>query len=256
MFFKSLALVGATTSGMVSAMATPKLQTHVLSEHDIIAWGKDGRIEILNKMDHPELSEPAHPPSIFDNEQYSNANNLIAHGIPVNGSFASNFGKRCNTQTFVVPGPTEHFTGWDVPMSAVVHATGTTNLIAVTEGYTITNSISVSEATQLTLVKDYLTTTYTTDYTQSWASSYVTAYTFGVPEGKYGVIVSNPQTTRQSGFVATGCVGSNEYSTSYYQADSFQSKSQQGLAWVEGTIGLCLSDTYPIPRCLGQGTLS
>lgn len=127
-------------------------------------------------------------------------------------------------------------------------------LVSVTAGYSITNTIGVSVGASLTLVQDFLSTSYQIDYSQSWSSSYSAGYTFTVPAGKHGAVVSNPMTTRHSGSVDVGCVGYAETTT--FQADSYSSKSYGDLAWVEGTISLCTSDTYPMPMCIGSGTLS
>jgi hypothetical protein len=40
-----------------------------------------------------------------------------------------------------------------------------------------------------------------------------------------------------------------------YQADSFEEKSYGDLKWVNGVIGLCTGDEFPLKRCLGEGTL-
>lgn len=68
-------------------------------------------------------------------------------------------------------------------------------------------------------------------------------------------MVSNPATTRHSGRVDIGCIA-EATDTTYFTADSYSSKAYGGLSWVEGTITLCTGDTYPLPRCSGEGTLS
>lgn len=139
-------------------------------------------------------------------------------------------------------------------MSSVLHATSASTTVSVTEGYSITNTISVGVSATFDIISDYLSTTFNINYSESWASSYSAAYTFSIPQGKYGVVVSNPLTTRHSGFVDIGCIGESE--RTYFQGDSYNSKAYGGLSWVDGTISLCTGDTYPVPMCLGGGTLS
>jgi hypothetical protein len=144
-----------------------------------------------------------------------------------------------------------------VPMSSVLLAgsSGTTT-VAVTEGYSISNSVSVGVSSQLTLVEDFLSTTFSISYTETWTSTYSASYSFQIPAGKYGAVVSNPATTRHSGRVDIGCIADAGVETTYFTADSYNSKAYGGLSWVEGTISLCTGDTYPLPRCIGEGTLS
>lgn len=66
--------------------------------------------------------------------------------------------------------------------------------------------------------------------------------------------MSNAWTNRQSGIVFQGVIG-EDAQPSYYQADSFESKSFDSLAWVDGVISLCTGDEFPLKRCLGDGTL-
>jgi len=124
--------------------------------------------------------------------------------------------------------------------------------IAVTQGYTIANSISVSDSTKIGIVKDYLETTLSISYTKTWTSSYAASYTFGVTAWKYGVVVSRPRTTRRIGRTLAGCVGSMS-TTSTFTADSFYQGSFNSLNWVQGAITTCERSTYPVARCLGGG---
>lgn len=243
-----------TAAGLVSAAAVPR----ALGEHDIIIFG-NGRMEVWNKTSYNLLSAPHNP--IF---------NLTSP--PPTGTFNGTFGhhhngtmgdhnrtevavsKRCSKETIWHLDPVSTFLNWDVIMSSVVNAGANDATVAVTSGYSITNSLGVSSTTELSLVKDFLSTSFTIDYEQSWQSSYSAGYTFTVPAGKYGAVVSNPMTTRHSGSVDVGCVGAAVTST--FQSDSYSSKSYGDLAWVTGTISLCTSDSYPMKMCNGDGTLS
>ncbi|KAF2686264.1 hypothetical protein K458DRAFT_416557 [Lentithecium fluviatile CBS 122367] len=126
--------------------------------------------------------------------------------------------------------------------------------VTVTSGYEISNSISVGTSATFTLVKDFLEASVEIDYSTSWTSSQSQQFQSEVPEGKYGAFVSNPWTNRASGNVFKGVIGS-EGSLTYYQGDSFDSKTFGSMTWVDGVISLCTGDVLPLPRCLGEGTL-
>jgi hypothetical protein len=131
---------------------------------------------------------------------------------------------------------------------------GAPTTISISTGYSITNSISVSQGASFTLVKDFLSATMSIDYSTSWQTSQTQQFSAAVPEGKYGAFVTNAWTNRESGHVWEGTIG-GEGSLTYYQADSFESKSYGDLSWVDGVISLCTGDTFPLPRCVGEGTL-
>ncbi|RMZ72239.1 celp effector like [Pyrenophora seminiperda CCB06] len=156
------------------------------------------------------------------------------------------------TNTIILPKPNTRFLGWDVQMSAVVKGAPTT--ISVSQGFTIGNSITVGVSSMLTIVKDYLSVTMSTDYSRSWSSIQTQTFMAPVPAGKYGAFVSNAWTTRASGNVWTGTVGGGGDIVPY-QADSFSPKQYGDMSWVDGVISLCIKDTFPMPRCLGAGTL-
>lgn len=152
----------------------------------------------------------------------------------------------------IIPNPNSRFLGWDVQMSQVVK--GAPTKISVTSGYSISNSITVGASSQFTLVKDFLSVTMKVDYSESWTSSQTQLFSADVPEGKYGAFVSNPWTNRASGNVWSGTIG-GEGTLSYYQGDSFDKKSFDIMEWVDGVISLCIGDSFPLKRCLGEGTL-
>ncbi len=92
------------------------------------------------------------------------------------------------------------------------------------------------------------------DYSYSWQTSQSQGFSAVVPEGKYGAFVTNAWTTRESGNVWQGTIG-GEGTLTYYQADSFDSRSYGDLSWVDGHITLCTGDSFPLKRCIGEGTL-
>lgn len=118
----------------------------------------------------------------------------------------------------------------------------------------MTNSISISQSAEFTLVKDFLQATTTINYQASWQTTQTQTFSSTVPEGKYGAFVTNAWTNRKSGNVWEGTIGGAGTLT-YYQADSFVDKKYGDLSWVDGTISLCVGNTFPLKRCLGSGTL-
>ncbi|CZT08062.1 hypothetical protein WAI453_002291 [Rhynchosporium graminicola] len=242
MFSSSLITI-VMAAGLVSSATIPK---RTLSADEIIVYGGD-RVEIMDKTTYAALRRDVNlgpPASPLDNPNFLNTTSSFSKLIPR---------KDCDSITVFTPNPVQTFLGWDVLMSSVIHATGTTATVAVTEGYSIANTVTVTAGLSAAIPQTFLTASLGISYAETWTSTYSAAYTFGVPDGKYGAVVSNPSTTRNSGWVDTGCVGSA--TRAYYQGDSFTSKASGGLSWVDGTISLCVGDEFPLKKCLGEGTL-
>lgn len=237
-------LLLAVSLASAATIPSPLLRRE-LSENDIIVWGKSGRAEVMDKAEYKKLSSTTS--EAFDITSSTPA--TLTKKDP-----ASKIERRCSKETVYTIDKTESFLGWDVPMSSVIHATGETNTISVTAGYSISNSVSVSAGASIDVIENFLSATFSVSYSETWTSSYTAGYTFSVPEGKYAAIVSNPSTTRRSGHVDIGCAGQAGESYTFV-ADSFTSKAYDSLAWVDGTISLCTGDTYPLQRCIGSGSL-
>ncbi|KAF1343789.1 hypothetical protein BDV97DRAFT_363024 [Delphinella strobiligena] len=222
----------------------------IVAPHEAILYGSDGRMEIWNRTDILSLS-----PSFFSSSQSSDELQKRSDIGTASSGQGSRLEKRGNVD-IVIEAADSSFLGNDIAMSPVNQAPKTSKgSIAVTSGYNIANSITVGESTKLTIVEDVLDVTTSIDYSQSWTSTQSTTNTFQIDEGKYGIVVSNPKTLRKTGTVWTGRIGSEGTSTTY-QADSYTSEAYNNLQWVQGVISLCQSDTYPIPMCRGDGTLS
>ncbi|TEY81958.1 hypothetical protein BOTCAL_0030g00190 [Botryotinia calthae] len=251
MYITSLLSSLLLSSTVVAAATIPRN----LDSSKIILFGEDGRTEVMDKAEfwkHHHASNSTVAPGPL-----TGYNGTSRHNHTSGGHYASSaLSKRgCKSYSVITENPDQTFLNWDVPMSSVVKAGETTATVAVTEGYSIANAIAVSASATFTLIEDFLQTTYGITYTETWTSTYTAAYTYTVPAGKYGVVVSNPYTTRKSGHVDTGCIGVGG-ETDTYQADSYTSKAYGGLSWVSGTISLCTGDTYPVPQCNGDGTIS
>ncbi|APA11647.1 hypothetical protein SS1G_05102 [Sclerotinia sclerotiorum 1980 UF-70] len=232
-------------SSMVAAAVVPR----EIDESKILLFGVDGRTEVMDKAEFMALHEAdltAAPGPLELSER--SLNETIEMEIE-----AAQLSKRgCKSYSIVRPNPDQKFLNWDVRMSDILHATDRDATLGVTKGHSIANAIGVSISMTQTLIESVLSATYGITYTETWTNTYTTAYTFTVPKGKYGVVVSNPWTTRRSGNIDIGCIGVRGQKSTY-QADSYESNDYQGLSWVSGTISLCTSDSHSIHYCIGNG---
>ncbi|KAI9931401.1 hypothetical protein ASPWEDRAFT_49779 [Aspergillus wentii DTO 134E9] len=166
--------------------------------------------------------------------------------------------KRGSDVELIIELPDEDFLGWDTAMSTVTHANEADVSLAIMSGQNIANSVSVSTGVDVTLVKDFLSFSSSIDYQHSVTSLVSGTATLTIPKNRWGCIVSNPKTHRRSGYVYKGTPGGAS-TFNHYQADSFEDSSYNynggKLSWVKGVVTTCLGDKYPLPRCLGQGTL-
>jgi hypothetical protein len=236
----------------VSAAILPR---RILTEDDVILYGRNGRVEVMKRSEYSVIAATDSPFYNADNAPPANATVYKATSSSTTDELPTRaLGARCSTETVFTLNPVETFLNWDVLMSRVVKANTDGTTVSITEGFSISNSISVSASATVSLVEQFLSTTFSISYTETWASSYAAAYTFSIPTGKYGAVVSNPSTTRHSGFVDIGCIAEGATRVSF-QGDSYTSMSYDSLAWVDGVIQLCTGDTFPLPRCTGSGTL-
>ena len=242
----------AITSSAVLAAAVPTAPIK-LSADDVVLYGR-GRYQVMKRGDLAELQAARNSGTLPPMPGYLDDSLFHGPGNETADVTARSLNKR-DSSTVIVKNPHQRFLGWDVQMSAVVKGAnlgGTT--IYVTSGYEISNSISVGVSSTFTLVKDFLESSVEIDYSTSWTSSQAQQFQATVDPGKYGCYVSNAWTNRESGNVFQGVIGS-EGTLTYYQGDSFESKSYDSLAWVDGVISLCVGDEFPLKRCLGDGTL-
>jgi hypothetical protein len=238
------ALILAGTVVLVSAAPAPI----AVGADDVILYG-NGRLSILKRSDFADLeaartagTAPPKPGYLDETLTTYTGNDTNRPTLQLNKRDA----------TLIIPNPNTRFLGWDVQMSQVTKGAPTS--ISVSSGYSISNTISVGTSSSLTLVKDFLSVSMSVDYSHSWQSTQSQVFQASVPEGKYGAFVSNPWTNRASGNVWTGTIG-GEGSLTPYQGDSFESKKFDNMEWVDGVISLCTGDSFPLKRCLGEGTL-
>jgi hypothetical protein len=254
-------LLAIASTAVLAAAAPTALPAPIqMGSDDVILYGH-GRYQFMKRADFAELDDARKNDTVPPMPGYLDGS--LFHGPPSGTTEGTanvtppsrSLEKRKNSATIIIRNPASRFLGWDIQMSAVVkgaESTGTT--ISVTSGYTVSNSISVGVSTTFTLIESFLQASVSVDYSTSWTSSQTQAFQASVAAGKYGAWVSNAWTNRQSGYVFQGVIGEDS-SPSYYQGDSFESKSFDSLAWVDGVISLCTGNEFPLKRCLGDGTL-
>ncbi|KAJ4986131.1 hypothetical protein SVAN01_08395 [Stagonosporopsis vannaccii] len=235
----------ASSAALVAAAPAPVS----VGVDDVILYGKNGRFTVMKRDDLEEIKKLRESGVVPPKPGYLDEN-LVTLSPNETREPEAKLNKR--DSTFVIPNAPNDFLGWDVQTSQVVKGAPTT--ISISTGYSIANSISVSQGVSLTLVENFLSASMSIDYGTTWTTSQTQQFSASVPEGKYGAFVTNAWTHRESGNVWTGTLGGSG-SLSYYQADSFTSKSYGDMSWVDGVISLCVGDTFPLKRCLGEGTL-
>lgn len=246
----------STLLALLPAVATLTLAAPapvMIGADDVILHG-NGRFQVMKRDDFEELEKlrmnntvPPMP---------GNLDTTLFHGPPEAATLNE---RRADAPLqpragggLIIPNPQSRFLGWDVLMSSVVR--GAPTQVTIGTGYEISNSISVGVSTEFQLVKDFLSASMSVNYENSWTSSQTQQFMAEVPAGKFGAFVSNPWTTRASGNVFRGTIG-GKGSLTYYQGDSFQEKGYGNMKWVDGVITLCVGNSFPLKRCLGQGTL-
>lgn len=140
-------------------------------------------------------------------------------------------------------------------MSPIIQTKGSSALLAIASGQSITNGFSTGGSSTLTLVPDLLTATGSYERSKTTAATLTGGITFSIPANRYGIIVSQPCTFRKRGYTWNGRPGSS--SAEYWQFDAYNDASFNlnggTLRWVQGVVTTCTSTTYPIRFCMGNG---
>ncbi|CAG8973856.1 hypothetical protein HYALB_00010439 [Hymenoscyphus albidus] len=204
----------------------------------------DGKVEVKNKAEY-----------LVEMKDFLPAANLtpLPQPAPEDTNTTTLTKRACKSTRVVYNEAPQTFLNWDVAMSKVVKAGASDATVSVTQGYQISNSVTKSGSLALNFFTNMLGLNFGVSSTQTWFSSYNAAYTFPIPAGKFGNVVSNPLTTRHSGYVSTGCVGEMGEKNTFI-SDSYTDKAFDGLSWVDGIISLCVGDEYPVKKCIGEGT--
>ncbi|KAH8898379.1 hypothetical protein GQ53DRAFT_742448 [Thozetella sp. PMI_491] len=219
------------------------IATRNLAFDDVIVLGEDGSSTIMKDYQYNQL------------KVRTEMGAQRAARAPVTAPSSSRrLARGCEESSEVQVLTDEKFLNWDVPLSSVVGAQGGASQVSITEGHSISNSLSVGASVTGSFLEQILSISYSIDYSETWESSSSLAYTFTVPDGQYGVIVSEPMVHRLTGNYLSGCTDSPTVEA--FTSDSYGSQSYGELSWVSGVIRLCNSTQYPVPFCVGDGSHS
>ncbi|KAK2051626.1 hypothetical protein LY76DRAFT_688285 [Colletotrichum caudatum] len=230
MLFSVLTCVAAGLLG--PAVAAPAPSPVPLSFDDVIVVGHDGTNRVMKTAEYDALQARA----------------ALAPAPPVKPSDVSRRG--CEQSTEVQILTDDEFLNWDVAISPVISSMGGAATVSVSKGYSIANSVSGTVGISATVSK-VLSLSLSVSYSHSWTTTDTTTLGFTVPEGQYGLVVSQPSVRRVTGNILSGCTDSPEKSS--FVSDTYTDQSYGSLSWVKGVIRLCNSTTYPVPYCIGQG---
>lgn len=223
-----------------------------LNEDDVILFSKDGQFKVVPRSEYDvHFNDIA---SATPEQHHGNFVNVEEKPTSQNIVKRQDIDKSCDKHSVFSVRPTERYINWDVPMSSVVRAPANSSAsVSVSSGYWIGNSLRVSSSRNLEDVKLFIVKSLGVAYDKSWTTTFSAGYSYTIPKGRYGAIVSNPLTTKHSGYLDIGCIGRT--TRTEYSFESYNSKDFAQMKWVDGVISLCLGDTYPLPKCLGNGTL-
>lgn len=241
MSFKAFAVLALVGLGQASPLNSQILQ------HDDVLVLRDGKAVVMKSWDYT-LEEDKRE---VQRRKTDGAGAAAAARAAASGRVS---GRGCEESTEVQVTTDTYFNNWDVAMSPVIGNTGSSAAsVSVSSGYSVSDSISVTEGVSATL-EAVLTVSMSLTYSETWTTSETTTFTFNVPSGQYGLVISNPFTHRVAGNVLSGCTDAP--TSDAFSTDSFTSATYGSLSWVEGPITLCNSSTYPVPFCVGSGTHS
>ncbi|KAI0599688.1 hypothetical protein F4775DRAFT_583083 [Biscogniauxia sp. FL1348] len=231
-----LAVVGA-------ASAAPKPQ--YLNFDDVVLFNSDGTTNIVKESEYQDLVarghlEPPAPRSLVPAVEASSSSSGAKH-------------RRCDDSNEVQITSDTSFLNWDVPMSPVVSAAGGDITVSVANGYSLANDVTTTEGVTATL-ESILAVSLQVSYSQTWTSTETNTLLYKVPDGQFGLVVSQPRVRRVQGNYITGCV--DDPVRNPFTSDTYTNQTYGNLNWVQGIIRLCNNTVYPVPYCIGEGTHS
>lgn len=213
-----------------------------LQYDDVIVAGRDGSIVVMKDYEY-ELQEAR--------ETLHRRKADLVH-IPPRKEAHTNQ-RRCDESIEYQVLSDTNFNDWDVAMSPVIGNIGSTGAsVAVTKGYSVANSAYGNNAISRSFLEKLLGVDMPGKGTWTWTTSDEQKFTFQVPQGQYGLVVSNPYVRRVTGNYISGCVDSPSYEP--WQTTTYSTQEYTNMQWVKGPIRLCNSTSYPVPYCIGSGT--
>ncbi|KAI5917491.1 hypothetical protein F4810DRAFT_717626 [Camillea tinctor] len=236
MLFRQLSQIAAVI-GSVSAAPKPTQ----LSYDDVVLISGDGTSAIIKETEYAALVE---------------RDNLLQGPVPELSARSSSPQKnrRCDESKEIQVTSDTSFLNWDVAISPVVSAAGGSATVSIGRGYSISNSVSATAGVDVSIIEDILSLSMSVSYSETWTTEESQTFSYTVPDGQFGVVVSQPKVRRVQGNYISGCV--DDPTRTAFTSDTYFSQNYGNLAWVEGVIRLCNSTTYPIPYCIGEGSHS
>ncbi|KAK1984869.1 hypothetical protein LZ30DRAFT_747560 [Colletotrichum cereale] len=223
-------LTAASLLGAV--VAAPAPSPAALDFDDVVVVGQDGTHQIMKAAEYDALQAGA----------------ALAAAPALNPRGISS--RDCAQSTEVQVMKDEEFLNWDVAISPVLSSNGGAATVSVANGYTIANTVTATAGITATVEK-VIGLSLSVSYAQTWTTTETQTLGFTVPEGQFGVVVSQPSVRRVTGNLLSGCTDSP--SKTEFVSDTYTPQSYGNLAWVKGVIRLCNSTTYPVPFCIGEG---
>ncbi|WYZ33997.1 hypothetical protein EsH8_I_000273 [Colletotrichum jinshuiense] len=220
-------------TGLIGAAAAAPAPV-ALNFDDVIVVGENGAHQIMKSAEYDALQARAAlttAPAIKDIE-----------GVSRRG---------CAESTEVQVTSDSEFLNWDVAISPVLSSLGGSATVSVANGYSIANSVTVGSSVTGSFAEGVLGISLSVSYSETWTTTETQTLGFTVPDGQYGLVVSQPSVRRVTGNILSGCTDSP--TKSEFTSDTYSSQSYGNLAWVKGVIRLCNSTTYPVPYCNGNG---
>ncbi|OLN97911.1 hypothetical protein CCHL11_02624 [Colletotrichum chlorophyti] len=213
-----------------------------LSHDDVILYGVNGEYKVIKEQEFNNLTSSG----VLT---YGNDDDTLAARDLDSALLEARQNCPGLNQEFVVDKETD-FLDWDVQMSPAIGAIQAPVTIAITRGYQVANSLTIGGSA--TGSYKWLSVALKADYDWTWTTIDTNMITYTVPQGNYGVVISQPWTHRKTGRIFTSCTTDN-WQTSPYQADTHTSQQFGQFNWVKGVFRLCASPKYPVPFCSGNG---
>jgi hypothetical protein len=233
LFTSILAIIGLVSTTVAAPAPAP------LGVDDVIVMKTDGTSEVMKAAEFDALNKASVAPARRD-------------VLPV--AKGPSLHRRCDESTELQVLTDEEFTDWDIAISPVSSSSAGEVRVTVASGYSIANAIAIGESTTVNLnngVMTLMSQSLSITYTNTWTTTQDQSQIFLLPEGQYGVVVSQPYVRRVTGYVYSGCTDNPDKEE--FTSNSYSSASYGNLEWVKGVVRLCANESYPIPYCNGQG---
>ncbi|RYP02148.1 hypothetical protein DL764_005943 [Monosporascus ibericus] len=250
MFIRQLSVGLAVLAA--SSHATPMPQSSgsslpagtILKPDDVIIVGADNSVHVMKDYEYDQLDS--------DTKSAQSHATMPESDVVAARDVQRQSRRGCQESTEIQVLTDETFLNWDTPVSPVVSAAGGKSSVSLSKGYSITNSLSVGVGASVSAITDILSLSFSVDYSQSWTTQTSQSFTFEVPEGQFGLIVTQAKTRRLTGNYFSGCT--DNWDKTSFMSDTYTSQSYGNMEWVQGVIRLCNSTSYPVPYCIGSGS--